>query len=193
GVAEAFDQTCAGARNLVAVAPASVELGANITITKSNHKKLRDVAALVVDLGFRWFNLQFLTPFGRATSSVAPDTGEAAREAMSVIDEFEDRLKFQVINLPFCFMPGYERFLMGDMLKLERHMLFVNNEEVNLFDYLRERRVKKKVCETCPHAIFCGGFYELEDVPEPKWLISPEDLVRPIAADVPRAEVPSLA
>jgi hypothetical protein len=57
-------------------------------------------------------------------------------------------------------------------------MLFVNNEEVNLFDYLRERRVKKPVCEGCPHAIFCGGFYELENVPEPTWLIQPEDLVR---------------
>jgi hypothetical protein len=111
---------------------------------------------------------------------------------MKVIDEFEDRIKFQVINLPFCFMPGYERYLMGDMLKLERHMLFVNNDEVNLFDYLRERRVRKPVCEECPHSIFCGGFYELEDAPEPKWLISPADLVRPISAEVPRpsAEIP---
>jgi MoaA/NifB/PqqE/SkfB family radical SAM enzyme len=187
GVAEAFDQTCEGVRNLVAAAdPARVELGANITLTKSNYKKLGDVAALVHDLGLRWFNIQFLTPFGRATSSIAPDTGEAAREAMRVIDAFEGRLKFQVINLPFCFMPGYERFLMGDMLKLERHMLFVNNEEVNLFEYLRERRVKKPVCEGCPHAIFCGGFYEMDDVPEPTWLIRPEDLVRPIAPSIPR-------
>jgi MoaA/NifB/PqqE/SkfB family radical SAM enzyme len=186
GVAEAFDQTCAGVRNLVKLAPAGVELGANITITKSNYKKLGDVAALVLDLGLRWFNLQFLTPFGRATSSITPDTAEAAREAMRVIDAYAPRMKFQVINLPFCFMPGYERYLMGDMLKLERHMLFVNSEEVNLFDYLRERRVKKPVCEVCPHAIFCGGFYEMDDVPEPTWLIRPEDLVRPIAAEVPR-------
>jgi MoaA/NifB/PqqE/SkfB family radical SAM enzyme len=189
GVAEAFDQTCAGVRNLVRLAPPHVELGANITITKSNHKKLGDVAQLVLDLGLRWFNIQFLTPFGRATSSICPDTQEAADEAMRVIDAFEDRIKFQVINLPFCFMPGYERYLMGDMLKLERHMLFVNNEEVNLFDYLRERRVRKPVCEGCPHSIFCGGFYEMEDVPEPTWLIKPEDLVRPIARDVPRASV----
>jgi hypothetical protein len=42
--------------------------------------------------------------------------------------------------------------------------------------------VKKPVCAGCPHAIFCGGFYELDDVPEPTWLIKPEDLVRPIAA-----------
>ena len=192
GVAEAFDQTCAGVRNLVRLAPSHVELGANITITKSNHKKLGDVAQLVLDLGLAWFNIQFLTPFGRATSSICPDTQEAADEAMRVIDAFEGRIKFQVINLPFCFMPGYERYLMGDMLKLERHMLFVNNEEVNLFDYLRERRVRKPVCEGCPHSIFCGGFYELEDVPEPTWLITPEDLVRRIAADVPRAsaEIP---
>lgn len=195
GVAEAFDQTCAGVRNLVRFAPSSVELGANITITKSNYKKLRGVAQLVLDLGLGWFNLQFLTPFGRATSSICPDTAEAATEAMRVIDEFEDRIKFQVINLPFCFMPGYERYLMGDMLKLERHMLFVNNDEVNLFDYLRERRVRKPVCESCPHSIFCGGFYELEDVPEPTWLISPQDLIRPIARDVPRPnpEIPAVA
>lgn len=189
GVAEAFDQTCAGVRNFVRLAPPSVELGANITITKSNYQKLGAVAELVLDLGLRWFNLQFLTPFGRATSPIAPDTAEAAEEAMRVIDAFHDRLKFQIINLPFCFMPGYERYLMGDMLKLERHMLFVNNDEVNLFDYLRERRVRKPVCEGCPHSIFCGGFYELENAPEPKWLIRPEDLVRPVSADVPRPRV----
>jgi MoaA/NifB/PqqE/SkfB family radical SAM enzyme len=171
----------------VRLAPPGVELGANITITKSNHKKLEAVTALIYDLGLRWFNIQFLTPFGRATNSVCPDTTVAAEEAMRVIDKWKDRIKFQVINLPFCFMPGYEEFLMGDMLKLERHMLFVNNEEVNLFEYLRERRVKKPVCESCPHAIFCGGFYELDDVPEPTWLVRPEDLVRPIAPDVPRA------
>jgi MoaA/NifB/PqqE/SkfB family radical SAM enzyme len=182
GVAEAFDQTCAGVRNFVRLAVPGVELGANITITKSNYKKLGEVAELVLELGLGWWNLQFLTPFGRATSSIAPDTAEAAAEAMRVIDAYEDRIRFQVINLPFCFMPGYERYLMGDMLKLERHMLFVNNEEVNLFEYLRERRVKKPVCEGCPHAIFCGGFYEMDDVPEPTWLVRPEDLVRPLRA-----------
>jgi MoaA/NifB/PqqE/SkfB family radical SAM enzyme len=192
GVAAAFDQTCEGVRNIVRLAPKRVELGANITVTKSNYKKLGAVADLVLDLGLSWFNIQFLTPFGRATSSIAPDTAEAAEEAMRVIDAFEGRLRFQIINLPFCFMPGYERYLMGDMLKLERHMLFVNNEEVNLFDYLRERRVRKPVCEGCPHSIFCGGFYEMEDVPEPTWLIRPEDLVRPVAPGVPRAstEIP---
>lgn len=186
GVAEAFDQTVDGIKNCVKHAPPGVELGMNITITKGNHERLGDVAQLAWDLGLRWLNIQFLTPFGRATSHVAPDLDYAARIAMGVIDHWKGRMKMQVINLPFCFMPGYEDNMEGDMLKLERHMIFVNNEEVNLAKYLAERRTRKPVCATCPHAVFCGGFYELDKVPEPEWIVRAEDLVRPVRPDVPR-------
>lgn len=180
GVAEAFDQTVAGIRNCVAHAPSGVELGINVTITKSNVGALDAIARLTEELGLSWLNLQFLTPFGRATKWVAPDTQAAARAVMQVIDRYRDRMKIMVINLPFCFMPGYEGHLTGDLAKLARHMVFVNNETVNLAQYLAERRTKKPVCEECPHACFCGGFYELDDVPEPPWLIAPEDLLRPV-------------
>ncbi len=179
GVAEAFEQTVGGIKNCVRHAPRGVELGMNITLTKGNHDKLEEVADLALSLGLPWLNIQFLTPFGRATSSVAPDTQAAADVAKRVIDRFKSRMKFQIINLPFCFMPGYEAFMMGDLAKLERHMIFVNNETVNLASYLAERRTKKPVCESCPHAVFCGGFYELESAPEPPWIVAPEDLLRP--------------
>lgn len=180
GVAEAFDQTIGGIKNCLKHAPEGVELGMNITITKGNFDKLEAVAELAYDLGLRWLNIQFLTPFGRATKWVAPDTQVAADIAMRTIDRFRDRMKFQVINLPFCFMPGYEEFLMGDLQKLSRHMIFVNNETVNLAEYLAERRTRKPICEACPNACFCGGFYEMDAVPEPPWLIAPEDLLRPV-------------
>ncbi len=184
GVAEAFDQTVAGVRHCVRLAPAGVQLGMNVTITKSNVDLLGELAQLAWDLGLPWMNLQFLTPFGRATRQVAPDTAYAAERAREAIDAWKDRMKFQVINLPFCFMPDHAEFLQGDLGKLERHMVFVNNETVNLAQYLAERRTRKPQCAECPHAVFCGGFYELDDVPEPPWLIAAEDLVRPI--DDPR-------
>jgi hypothetical protein len=112
---------------------------------------------------------------------VAPDTQAAADVVMRVIDAWGSRMKLQVINLPFCFMPGYEEYLLGDLLKLERHMIFVNNEEVNLFEYLREQRRHQPRCHVCTRKAFCGGFYELDDVPEPEWLIEPADLARPVA------------
>ncbi len=181
GVAEAFDQTLAGVRNCVRAAPSGVELGMNVTLTKGNHRTLGDIAQLALDEGLPWLNIQFLTPFGRATRMVAPDTKEAAAIAMAVIDRFASRMKLQVINLPYCFMPGYEAHMAGDLGKRSRDMVFVNNDAVNLAEYLAARRVRKPVCAACPHACFCGGFYELDDVPEPPWLVRAEDLVRPIA------------
>jgi MoaA/NifB/PqqE/SkfB family radical SAM enzyme len=180
GVAEAFEQTVGGIRNALRHAPPDVELGMNVTITKGNHRQLDALVALAWGLGLRWVNLQFLTPFGRATTWVAPDTQAAADEAMRVIDRWGERVRFQVINLPFCFMPGYERFMAGDLQKLQRRMVFVNNDDVNLADYLAAQRVKKPVCGACPHAVFCGGFYELHDAPEAPWIVRPEDLVRPV-------------
>jgi hypothetical protein len=96
-------------------------------------------------------------------------------------------MKLQVINLPFCFLPGYEEYLAGDLGKLERHMIFVNNESVNLASYLAERRAHKAECAPCPRRVFCGGFYELDDVPEPPWLVAPEDLVRKPRIDIDAA------
>ncbi len=180
GVAEAFDQTLAGIRNCVRFAPPGLELGMNITLTKGNYETLPQVADLALSLGLPWLNVQFLTPFGRATKWVAPDTQAAADVAMRLIDSHKDRMKLQMVNLPFCFMPGYEDFVAGDYAKLERHMIFVNNESVNLAAYLAERRVHKAPCGGCPRRVYCGGFYELDDVPEPPWLVRPEDLVRPV-------------
>lgn len=182
GVPEAFEQSMAGIEHCRAVVDATdgpdVELGMNVTVTKGNVDALSDIAALCLSSGLRWLNIQFLTPFGRATSRVAPETQHAAEVAMGVIDRFGDQMKLQIINLPYCFMPGYESYMAGDMAKLSRHMVFVNNEEVNLAEYLAERRVRKPVCEPCPHACFCGGFYEMDDAPEPPWLVSADDLVR---------------
>ncbi len=178
GVAEAFEQTTGGIRNCVKHAPAGVELGMNVTLTKSNTDKLEELAQLAWDLGLRWMNVQFLTPFGRATRMIAPDLEHAAAVTRGVIERWRDRMKVQVINLPFCMLPGLESHLEGDLLKLSRHMVFVNNEDVNLAEYLAERRVRKPVCAGCTRAVFCGGFYELDEVPEPPWLIAPEDLVR---------------
>jgi len=169
GVPEAFEQTVNGIRNCVRLAPDSVELGMNVTVTRSNVAYLQATAQLAWDLGLRWLNMQLLTPFGRCTTVLDP--GEAAvQEAVpAVIDAWRDRMKLQVINSPYCLLPGYEEFVTGDLMKVQRHMVFTNNEQVNLADYLRERRAYEPKCHGCPHKVFCGGFYKLKDSPEPPW------------------------
>jgi len=169
GVPEAFDQTVQGIRNLVAAAPEGVEVGVNITVARANASRLDAVASLVWDLGVRWLNFQFLTPFGRATREQAPDIEDAAGRVRLIIDAWHPRMRIGVVNLPFCHMPGYESFLAPDVGKLERQMVFVNDEAVNLAAYLAARRVRRPVCGGCPYAACCAGFYEMDDAPEPPW------------------------
>ncbi len=181
GVPEAFDQTLEGIAHVQRHAGPALELGANVTVTLSNHRHLMEIAELVHSLGLNWLNIQFLTPFGRATNTVAPDETAAAAETMRVLDAYRDKMKLAVINAPWCFFPGYEQYVVGDMMKLERHMIFVDNEEVNLFEYLKSEREFREECTACPRRVFCGGFYRTHDVAEPTWLVEPADLVRPIA------------
>jgi MoaA/NifB/PqqE/SkfB family radical SAM enzyme len=45
---------------------------------QGQHLHLEAVTQLAWDLGLRWLNIQFLTPFGRATKWISPDTQTAA-------------------------------------------------------------------------------------------------------------------
>lgn len=173
GVAEAFEQTVAGIQNVLRWAPPDLEVGVNVTVARANADRLEELAAFVYGLGVRWLNFQFLTPFGRATRAHAPDLPLAAERLARILDAWEGRLRLGVVNLPFCFMPGRERFLAPDLGKLGRRMVFVNDEEVNLAEYLAARRVRRQACGACPFAACCCGFYELDEMPEPPWTGGP--------------------
>jgi len=159
GVSGSFEETLDGLRNALSLKPEGVDFGVNTTISKYNVGHLDALAEMLEAERVTKVNFQFLTPFGSAGGHVVPPTGDAAEAVMRVIDRYVDRIEIQVINAQFCFFPGYERFLAGDMQKLGRTMVFVTDEEVNLFDYLAERRMKKPECVECPWSLVCEGFH----------------------------------
>ncbi len=174
-VPESFDQTVSGIRNVVEAAPPGVEIGVNTTVSRQNVGRLHDVAELVHGLGVGLLNLQLLTPFGRATRAHAPDPDEVAARIEGVLDAWSGRLRIGLVNALFCQFPGREDLVAPDAGKLARHMVFVNEEEVNLGAYLGARRVRRPQCAPCPYASCCAGFYELGEVPEPPWPGIPPD------------------
>lgn len=137
--------------------------GVNVTLTRTNFPVLMEYGELLVSLGVRNCNIQFVTPFGRASLQTQPDPAEIAPVVAKLIDTYKDRIKFQVINLPLCYMPGYEEYLLGDIFKLERRMCFVSIEDVNLFEYLQSRRRHEPACDSCLVKFACQGFYYVPD------------------------------
>lgn len=169
GVGEAYDQTVSGLRNLVAAARPGLEVGVNTTVVRRNQDQLEALAALVVGLGVRRIAYQFVTPFGLATRSQAPDVAVAISEVRRVVNRFADTLAVSLVNLPLCQAAGLETLAAPDLGKAERDMVFVNDESVNLGAYLATRRVRRPECVPCAFASCCAGFYELPEMPEDPW------------------------
>jgi MoaA/NifB/PqqE/SkfB family radical SAM enzyme len=157
-----FAETVAGIDHVMALRPAHVETGMNVTIVRANVDHLMALTAFAVEKGFSKINFQFTTPFGRAWEDIVPPLDEAANAVMRVIDRYAGEIQIHVINAQFCAFPGYERYVVGDLQKLGRTMIFAADprfpEQVNLYEWLGARREKQPVCEQCPWTTVCEGF-----------------------------------
>jgi MoaA/NifB/PqqE/SkfB family radical SAM enzyme len=157
-----FVQTVAGIDNVMALRPAHVETGMNVTIVRCNVDHLMPLTELAIAKGFSKINFQFTTPFGRAYDDVVPPLEETGRAVMRVIDRYAAQIRIHVINAQFCAMPGYEQYVAGDLQKLGRTMVFAADprfpEQVNLYEWLGARREKRDVCTQCPYTTVCEGF-----------------------------------
>lgn len=163
---DSFDQTVAGIKNVLKFKPANLRFGCNITLTKLNVYLLPDYIAFVEGLGVKIVNIQFLTPFGRATKAMLPDMDETIAIVRKCLKEFGERLTLNIANLQPCFLEGHERSALADFYKSERNMLFCTDEEVNLARYLSSRRYKTSQCHACPYSIVCEGFYDFDSTEE---------------------------
>lgn len=160
--AESFQQTVAGIKNALQYKPPYLRVGVNITLTRMNYFQLRDFAEFVFSLGIRILNIQFLTPFGRATKAMVPPMDATTKSVKEVIEEFASRMTINLANIQPCFMKGYEDYALADFAKSERQMLFCTDYAENLYHYLSHKRLKTEVCHSCPYSIICAGFYDFE-------------------------------
>jgi MoaA/NifB/PqqE/SkfB family radical SAM enzyme len=153
-----YNQTLQGIRNVLAVKQPDLDFGINTTISVMNVDYLEDLAEFLSGLSVKKLNLQCLTPFGRAQTEIVPPVYLVAARIKQVVDRFRDRMRIYIINAQLCMYKGYENFVMSDIWKLGRTMIFVTEEEVNLFDYLGARRTKNEQCDGCVYSQICDGF-----------------------------------
>lgn len=163
GVKGSFDETLAGIRNVMALRDPALDVGVNVTIARRNVEDVGALVDLVYGEGVRKVNLQWVTPFGAAGMAVVPPEERAAAAVRDVIDRYRDRMQVLVVNAAFCQLPGYEEFLAADVQKMGRTMVFVTDEEVNLFEYLAGRRVRVPECATCAWALICEGRFQFPE------------------------------
>ena len=156
-----FAETIAGLGNLLELAKErGGACGVNTTVWRGNATHLLELGNLLCDLGVQRWNIQLLTPFGSASSEVDIKRKDAARYVVEVIKRFKDRMQIQVVNAEPCLFEGFEDFVAQDTQKMGRIMVFVSEEEVNLFRYIATKRKRVEKCFSCPYTMICEGIVD---------------------------------
>ena len=89
----------------------------NTVVCKTNYRRLPQLFQLLLAKRVDNINLVMFNPIIQATNvditqEVYVNYADAGREIMRAIDMYEDRLPlFNVRYMPFCFLPGYEKYI----------------------------------------------------------------------------------
>jgi MoaA/NifB/PqqE/SkfB family radical SAM enzyme len=154
-----FAQTTAGIGELLAALGDAERLAVNTTLVAANLDGLDELAGLLAELGVRRWNLQLVTPFGRARADQVPAAERLRARLGALLDAPPPGVRLQLVNLPPCALPGHEWAAAADFAKAERNMVFVGAGGENLQAYLAGRRRHSEACAGCPWSLLCPGEY----------------------------------
>ncbi len=154
-----YAETLTGLKNSLRLMGPGFGLGVNTTVTRTNLGQLMTMGEQLSRWAVPQWNLQLVTPFGRAGADAVPGE-EALRAALPpLLERYGRRLRMAVVNAPPCLLPGLEHFVAADLGKIDRRMVFVTNDEVNLADYLSKCRAHTARCRVCLCRPVCAGEY----------------------------------
>ncbi|MBI5622771.1 MAG: radical SAM protein [Elusimicrobia bacterium] len=154
-----FAETVQGIRHAARLKPGRVTLAVNAMVTDLNSRRLPELLRFVRGLGAAKVNLQFITPFGRASSSPPRDEAALYRRAAAAARSSRG-LKVELVNALPCLLAGLLPGWAPETGKHGRDMAFVDAPPMNLARYLDGRRRRKAACRSCEFAAACAGFQD---------------------------------
>ncbi len=159
-----FEQAIGGIKNILEmnINRHLVNIEINTTITNKNISYLDDFFEMIEQLKIKKINIQFITPFGIATKNDLPTNQQISDIIPKIIDKYHKRINIKIVNLPYCYLKGYEKYLVQDVLKKERNMIFIGKEEKNLATFLSSKKYKDAECKLCPYNVICSGKWDFD-------------------------------
>jgi MoaA/NifB/PqqE/SkfB family radical SAM enzyme len=158
GAPGSFEQTSRGILNSLDCLPAN-GVAVNTTIVQNNLSHLSELARLIHGMGVRRWNLQLVTPFGRARGRQLPQTRALKDSLSKLLRDLPDALTASLVNVTPCLLPGFEHLASEDYGKAGRDMVFVGADGLNLQQFLAARRTPDELCSECLYSVICPGHY----------------------------------
>ncbi|MBW1811891.1 MAG: radical SAM protein, partial [Deltaproteobacteria bacterium] len=159
GARGSYQQTVGGIENLLKFIENPERVAINTTLVKDNIADCERLGKMLEQMGIRRWNLQVVTPFGRAKVAQVPEEDELKLRLTALLTKFSGKMDIQIVNCPPCLIPGFEEKAALDFNKAARDMIFVGQGGENLQGFLSQRRKQDKRCSRCAYMILCPGFY----------------------------------
>ncbi len=153
-----FNQTVKGIINLKKLGQKVIT---NTVITKSNFRHLPGIARKLIKLGVDQFQLAFPHPLGRAKenfSSIVPRVAMIEPYVKRALDiGIDSGKKVMTEAIPYCFMQGYENFIVENFLP----SLKIYDANFIIEDFTKVRKTEGKLkslkCIGCKYYRACEG------------------------------------
>lgn len=153
-----FNQTRQAIKNMVEL---GIPVIINTVVVKPNYRYLPEIAGMLVELGVSQYQFAFMHGMGNALKNF-----EQMMPSVSLAAPFIHRglqvgidagIKVMAEAMPYCMMPGYERYVSE---------LYIPDTEVRLpgnvdLDFARTRKESGKMrfpqCKQCRYELICEG------------------------------------
>ena len=144
-----------------------IELGATIVINSINYKHVSCSIEKLLELDVDFINVQFLLPYVKdknvpcalLPSSCIPSYSDSVTYLKAALDKYSDKKKIHVHFIPFCYMKGYENFVLDESIKTDRKAVNFRGFCYNIGEHLLKGSEKNEKCIDCVYNSKCVGFF----------------------------------
>lgn len=160
-----FKQVVKAIKNLKKIG--SIKIGATIVVNKVGYKHIPKSVGKLISLDVDFINIQFILPYvkdrevpcQRLPSWVIPSYQESVPYVAKALERYGKVADIRVHFIPFCFMKGYEKYLLKEALKFDRYVLNYRGFGYNIGEHLQKGAVKTEKCKKCKYNNKCTGFF----------------------------------
>ena len=154
---DSFNQTYQGLINLTKYCE---KVMVNIIINNYNYQNLDKIMELILNLNLIRILITYPIFVGNAIkyNEMIPSYSLVYKNIHKAINIIKNKFKITVMNVPFCFLQGYEEY--SDYLGYEKRKILTPLGEASPINEYENTHLKLKACNNCKYDIVCPGIYK---------------------------------
>ena len=146
----------------------SCEVCVTCVVNSLNYKYIPQIVAKAKKSGVDLMNIQHILPYvkdkrvkcRRLPAGIIIPYARSFPYVAKALRKYGPGLRINVHFIPYCYLPGFEKYLEQESCKHDRLVVHYKGFEYNIGKHLQKGCVKIAKCRKCPYTKKCPGFFK---------------------------------